>query len=286
MSTPKLGRPRIHSREEREIPIAGRKRKLLGDEGRKADPWLRPGVNPGGARWCTDHGVGRGARAGGRMECTAKRNGWERQKLKDPMCHAPAVRGTAHCVRHGGRGMTRQTQMFKGEATITAWNAMGRPAPDVSNDPGVIAMSLLQMSYLRVAAYGDLLKRQVRNEAIERENAQLQNAPGDGIEVSGLIGHKLAATNSGEIYETSEEIRALVALESQERDRAMEYALKCHRMGISDRLTSLAEQWGDVVAGRVAAMLVELNLTTEQQKLVPMLVQSYLGSIDMESIGK
>jgi len=224
------------------------------------------------------------------MECTANRRGWEKKGLEDPRCHKSAVRGTDKCYQHGGmgRGMTKQVQLLKGEAQISAWNAMGRPAENVTSDPGLIAMSLLQMSYLRVAAYSDMLRRQVQAERAEAAAGGVgvaEDGPAAGMRVDGLIGHKLAATNAGEIYETSEEVRALVMLESQERDRAMEFAVKCHKMGISERLTGLAEQWGDVVAGRVAEMLLQLNLTPAQQKQVPMLVQSYLGSIDVPGIG-
>ena len=194
--------------------------------------------------------------------------------------------------------MTRQVQLLKGEAQISAWNAMGRPAPNTTSDPGQIALGLLQMSWLRVAAYSDMLRRQVQSdlsEAAAREGGQgtgdgqgTEGSGGasDGLKVEGLIGHTYSATSTGEIYEASEAVRALVTLEAQERDRAMNFAVQAHKMGISNRLTALAEQWGDVVAGRVAAMLADLDLTPDQQKRVPLLVQSYLGSIDMESIGK
>jgi hypothetical protein len=56
-------------------------------------------------------------------------------------------------------------------------------------------------------------------------------------------------------------------------------------MGISDRLTSLAEKWGDLVATRITTMLDALDLSPEQTERVPALLQAHLGSIDMDTMG-
>jgi hypothetical protein len=184
--------------------------------------------------------------------------------------------------------------MIKGEAQITAWaavNEQGGPRPGAVIEPGQAVLSMLQMSWFRAGAYAELLRQQVTREAqkanaieaaVVDENGESLDSPG----VGGLVGHKLSATNSGEIYATSEEVRALVQLEASERDRVVAYAEKAHKMGISDRMTHLAEQWGDVTAGRVVAMLDELELTPAQQNKVAMLVQKHLSAIDMTGIGQ
>jgi hypothetical protein len=145
-------------------------------------------------------------------------------------------------------------------------------------------LGMLQMSWLRAAAYGELLRQQVVTEAPPEPDHEGFD-PEAVSESSGLIGHRYgAAGKDGHIYAVSEEIRALVALESQERDRVVKYAKTAHDMGISERLTNLAERWGDIVAGRITLILAGLELTPAQEARVPELIQTHLGAVDMESL--
>jgi hypothetical protein len=144
-------------------------------------------------------------------------------------------------------------------------------------------LGVLQMTWLRLGAYSELLRRQVaaEGEVIEAEPFDPEGEPS----TSGLIGYRYgAAGKEGRIYAQSEEMRALVTLESAERDRVVKYSKTAHDMGISERLTSLAERWGDVVAGRITALLGDLNLNAEQQAVVPELIVRHLGSIDTETM--
>lgn len=138
--------------------------------------------------------------------------------------------------------------------------------PDI--DYRMAVLGVLQMTWLRLGAYSELLRKQA----------------GDGTGTDGLIGHRYgSAGQEGRLYPQSEEIRALVTLEAMERSNVVKYAKVAHDMGISERLTSLAEKWGDVVAGRVTALIDDLDLTDEQAARVPELVIRHLGSIDMDS---
>jgi len=104
-------------------------------------------------------------------------------------------------------------------------------------------------------------------------------------DTNGLIGYRYGmGGKEGILYQQSEEVRALVRLEAEERDRVVKYAKVAHDMGISERITSLAERWGDVVAGRVVNLLDALQLTPEQLALVPDLLALHLGSIDLDQI--
>jgi hypothetical protein len=141
-------------------------------------------------------------------------------------------------------------------------------------------LSVLQMSYLRLGVYADLLRRQVATEG-ELAGSTDEDRP----DTSGLIGFRYGmGGKDGISYVQSEEVRALVVLEAAERDRVVKYAKVAHDMGISDRLTSMAEQWGDIVAGRVSLMLSALNLTPAQEAMVPELLTLHLGSIDLNAI--
>lgn len=223
--------------------------------------------NPGRAFWCDDP-------KHMRLECNGNR------KRGLGRCHGPAVRGTDKCKLHSGS--RRDVARTKGESTITAWSAIGQPAGSKRLDAGMAVLGMLQMSWLRAAAYGELLRRQVQDGGEIVDTEGLQGDPGSPLKGNGLIGYKFgAAGKEGHIYATNEEIRALVALESAERDRVVKYAKTAHDMGISDRITSLAERWGDLVVTRIMSLLEGLDLTPEQEILVPSLIQSHLGTIDV-----
>jgi len=218
--------------------------------------------NPGGARPCPEHW--------NRLECTKQRTKGRGQ------CHQAAVRGTDKCRNHSG--VRTEIQKAQGEARITAFNPNGSGTPI---DAGAAVLAVLQMTYLRLGMYAELLRRQVVTEGDTAGDYQDDDAPAP----SGLIGHRYGmGGKDGITYVQTEEVRALVVLEAAERDRVVKYAKTAHDMGISDRLTSLAERWGDIVAGRIAVMLDALGLTEDQQAMVPALLQAHLGSIDMEGM--
>lgn len=226
--------------------------------------------NPGNARWCDQKGHER-------LECTKNRS-----KGRGP-CHAPAVKGLPTCRIHSGhKGAVAKA---KGQSVITAWTAIGQPRDGKQLDAGMAVLGMLQMTWLRAAAYGELLRQQVvTGEPPEPDRDGIQGGmAGPG---SGLIGYRYgAAGKDGNIYAVSEEVRALVALEAQERDRVVKFAKTAHDMGISERLTNLAEKWGDVVASRITLILAGLELTPEQEAKVPALIQAHLSQIDVTTMG-
>lgn len=216
--------------------------------------------NPGGARWCDEHR---------RLECTRNRTKGRGQ------CHQAAIRGTKVCQNHGG--YSRAVLRAQGEARITAWSPNGPATIDTNS----AVLGVLQMTHLRLSTYAELLRRQVATEGDTAGDAREDASP----EASGLIGFRYGAGGKdGITYVQSEEVRALVTLEAAERDRVVRYAKTAHDMGISSRLTNLAERWGDIVATRISLMLDGLQLTPEQAALVPGLLQLHLGSIDMDTV--
>jgi hypothetical protein len=218
--------------------------------------------NPGGARWCDEHG---------RLECTKNRT-----KARGT-CHQAAVRGTSACKNHAG--YSSAVIKAQGQARITAWNPNSDKAPTI--DAASAVLSVLQMTYLRLGLYADLLRRQIATEGEKADDPASEDEPNS----SGLIGYRYgAAGKDGTIYVQSEEVRALVILEASERDKVVKYAKTAHDMGISEKLTAMAEQWGDIVAGRVSLLLADLHLTPDQTIKVPSLLQAHLGSIDMAAI--
>lgn len=224
---------------------------------------IDPQQNPGGAKWCEKHN---------RLECTKKRN-----KGRGP-CHQAAVRGMDCCYIHAGK--TREIAKAQGEARITAWSPLGQQRK-ISAPMAV--MGVLQMSWLRLAWVSDQLRQQIFESPELTGNPVDEDVP----EASGLIGFRYgAAGKDGVIYVQSEEVRALVTLEASERERVVKFAKVAHDMGISERLTGLAERWGDLVASRISLMLEELELTEEQVVRVPSLLHKHLGSLDVDSVSE
>src|SRR5690606_40289702 len=111
---------------------------------------MRP--NPGGARWCGEHR---------RWECVAPRSRGR------GICHGTPFKGLNKCRMHvGAKGEVAKAQ---GQAVITAWNAMGA-APDI--DYRMAVLGELQMTWLRLATYSELLRRQVVAEG-DADGAEL-----------------------------------------------------------------------------------------------------------------
>lgn len=228
---------------------------------------LGPDFNPGEARWCLTHT---------RLECTKNRT------KGNGNCHAASIRGTNACLNHSGS--TKELAMVKGQSRITAWSAVGAPPDGKTLDAGMAVLGMLHMSWLRAAAYGDLLRRQVINQPPDPDGSEGIDADGE-VKPDGLIGFRYgAAGKDGTIFATNEEARGLVKLESEERDRVVRFAKTAHDMGISSRLTALAERWGDVVITQIMLVMDSLNLTAEQEARVPGLIQAHLGSIDVDAM--
>jgi hypothetical protein len=104
-----------------------------------------------------------------------------------------------------------------GSGQVTAWQA-GYAGPA---GPRTAMLLLLQVSWLRWHLYSDLLKNQV------------DDIRGAADPASGLVGHRLGFSKDG-VYETGEEIRALAALDADERDRCARLAKMAHDAGIMD----------------------------------------------------
>jgi hypothetical protein len=174
----------------------------------------------------------------------------------------------------------------KGQARITAWSAMGRPADGQGIESSAAVLGMLQQSWLRAAMYGHLLQLQVAKDGQGDAIGPDQADPDGPLNPGGLIGFKYgAAGKDGNIYAVSEEARGLVALEAAERDRVVRFAKTAHEMGISDRMLGMAERWGDQVITRIMVIMGALELTPEQEARVPRLVQAHLGSIDLAGSG-
>lgn len=222
----------------------------------------RPG-HSGGAIWCDDHQ---------RWECVKHR----KAARGGGRCHARAVVGLNRCRAH--LGVKPELGRAQGEA-MDAWSTAGQL--DLTPAEAVVAM--YKLAFTRAHFYGGLLEEQVLQAHSDDPDAESFGESTRGAapvgEGAGLIGHQFSADKEWGIYPTGEAIRGLVQLEAQERDRVVRFAKAAHDMGIADREIRLAEQQGALIAAAVKRILAGLNLSIEQQEIVPQLVPSVLRAI-------
>lgn len=108
---------------------------------------------------------------------------------------------------------------------------------------------LVAVSMARAKFYGELLA-----EAYEREG------------LGSLVGKKMAAAGKeGILYEASEEVRTLAALEAQERDRAATLVEKSVRLGLEAQRVDVLRSYGHTVVASLRAMCVELGVPWESE---------------------
>ncbi len=111
-------------------------------------------------------------------------------------------------------------------ADVTAW-AVRLPGDVTSLSPRLAMILMLHATWLRWSEYAALLEQQM----LDPVNSAIQGE--DATESAGLVGHTWAIDpKSSQVYATGEQVRALAALESEERDRVMRYARQCHDAGL------------------------------------------------------
>lgn len=229
-----------------------------------------PRIRHGGAVWCDEHD---------RWECVKNR----KASRGGGRCHMPAITGLPRCRLHAG--VKVELAEVQGEA-MDAWSATyGQTAVD----PAQAVIGMLNMAVFRANFYASLLEEQVlaahedpadADDAGDEQQSQraLKGAPAVG-EGAGLIGHTYSADKEHGIFASGEAIRGLVLLEAQERDRVVKYAKAAHDMGIAERHVRIAEQQAEQLADAIRRILDGLNLSPEQQQVVPQLVPSVLRAI-------
>jgi hypothetical protein len=105
---------------------------------------------------------------------------------------------------------------------------------------------LVAVSCARAEFYGILLADQYEREG-----------------VTGLIGHKLDVDRFGDTHEVSEELRGLVRLEAEERDRAAKLIKDGVRLGIEAQKVDVMRSYGRTVVEALKALCGELGIPWE-----------------------
>jgi hypothetical protein len=195
-----------------------------------------------GARWCEDHE---------RWECAANK----------PNHHATAIKGMAMCRHHAGKSL--DLAKTQGEANLLAWSTQAASEQGAKPlDPGVAVMDQLRVAVLRADIYGELVRLQVAGE-----------------DESGLVGRTFAAGRDGARVETGEQVRALVRLEAEWRDRVVRFAKAAHDMGIAERHIELQQAQAAMVVAAFRAAL-EAGGSELTPVLRDLMLRAFLGSLE------
>lgn len=137
------------------------------------------------------------------------------------------------------------------------------------------ADQVLRESLERVLADASDADSAAGEERAERARVAVQRASEDlrriltAGGVTALVGSVYASTPGGQVYAGREEIRALVRLESDERDRCAKLCALALTAGIAERQVKMAETQGRETAWVFRRILDKLDLTPEQLARVP-----------------
>lgn len=188
----------------------------------------------------------------GKGGCTGHRHGGD-------LCDGNAIEGTDKCRMHPGKKIAKLKAEGQVRTDLLRW-VEGTPLVD----PAEQYLRLITQSAMRAQAYSAEL------DGIVDQAGSLNKA---------LTADSYAATEGGGSVKTGEYVRALTQLELAERKFCADMCAKAIAAGLEDRRVRVAERMGALLAGAVQLILGDLNLTAEQQLLVPTIVPNRLREI-------
>lgn len=204
----------------------------------------------------------------GRPICGAKK------KNGDP-CGASPARGATRCRRHGGN--TPQAK-GKAKARVTTEKAgkalrnLGYDSDAENIDPAEALLRLVSDKYREVA----WLRMQV-------DHIQVGNNPGGTTPlVWGVTQHRTGVGPEGPIDETTEstDLNIYVKWLHTAEDQLARYATAALKAGVEQRQLDIREAEALVFVGAINSILTALQLSTEQQQLVPTIVPQALRALE------
>lgn len=174
-------------------------------------------------------------------------------------CRGSVVRGTKRCKNHAGVALP--VAKARGDVVIELreWG-LG----DTTIDPGETLLRLVTQAAWRAGKYAGQIQ-----EMVDDAGGDLRKA---------LTADQYVTTEDGATVKTGEYIRAMVKLESEERDRCGHFAKLAVAAGLAERQVRLAEQQGAMLAAVIRAILgdPDLGLTAQQNAVAPAVVARHL----------
>ncbi|NUT90914.1 MAG: hypothetical protein HOY78_02675 [Saccharothrix sp.] len=119
---------------------------------------------------------------------------------------------------------------------------------------------LLAVSMARAEFYGALLAEQYERASGGEDSDGSEYYPGPRGAVGALVGDVYDLDKRGDPVPVSEQIRALVKLEAEERDRAAKLARDGIRIGVQAKQVDVMRSYGHTVVAALRALVVEMGL--------------------------
>jgi len=162
-----------------------------------------------------------------------------RKKRDGTPCQKQPMTGQTVCRLHGG-STPAAIQKAIVRVEVSQWKA-----GDVHDDPVQVLLTMITQSRRRADLYSSLLEEAYRQAEMEDLTGRSLAALGSDWQlpsgVKALIGHKYALDANGNAQPVAEAIRGLVELESQERDRCVNYCAKAISAGLTERAVRVQE---------------------------------------------
>jgi hypothetical protein len=156
-------------------------------------------------------------------------------------------------------------------AELTAWGLT-----DAKVDPGETLLRLVAQSARRAQFYASLLER-----AYAGDDGVPAELAGAGLRA--LVGHRHVLGPEGVPVAVAEDLRGLVRLEAEERDRCARFAKLAVDAGIAEREVAARERWGREIAFVLERVLDQLPLSAEQRVAARPMVAAELRVIEGEA---
>lgn len=204
-------------------------------------------------------------------------------------CNAQPLRGTdpPTCQRHTPNPRARRNAQVRAE--VSAWRVT-----DELVDPGVTLLRLLSQSARRAALYSLMLEQAFQAAADDADGSPAgaytppvvaENNPDSGSDqpvsavawdaqqlahlrtpdhypagAAALVGNTVGANERFGFYAKGEEVRSLVRLEAEERERCARWAKMALDAGIAERQVRVLEQQAGEVVALIRRIIVALGL--------------------------
>ena len=182
-------------------------------------------------------------------------------------CLATPVPGGTVCKWHGGNSPRAQAAATQRLATIAAAEQVARLGVRVTIHPAEALIDLVHWTAGEVAYWRGIV-------------VELEQQGGHKALTWGVTKEK----SGGDDFDTTQEAKPHIAyvMLRDASDRLASYAGAALKAGVDERRVKLAEQHGALVADVIKGVLAALNLTPEQQALVPTIVPQQLRLLTAE----
>lgn len=184
-----------------------------------------------------------------------------------PPCQQPAGWGTDHpgfgpCKHHGGnlRGVADAARSSMIAASAMKIVPFGEAA---QTDPEQALLDLVSQSAALVRFYGQQVNRLADQAPSDSVAGTFQRLVQRYEEAGGLFGPIVEIDKFGTEHIVGEELRGMVKLWNEERDRLSKFAKLALGAGIERRRVEMAERQGEMLVLIVSRVLVALGMSPE-----------------------